>query len=344
MTWVGRFALLALGACSHESLLPSAPAEPVPPLSEPLGSAIAEPGRVRLFVGQDLASIADYAREVAPVAGAVSYTSLARLEGISEEHDSGGGPMFLDDLARQYAGQPLSLGLYLVDDLPAINRGERDENIAQLGQSLAAYDVPVLVRVGYEFDIDWSHYDADEYREAFARIAEGLRAEAPRVELVWQSAASCDLSMAARERYYPGDERVDYVAVSFFSQSRCAFQPLLDLVGFARQHQKPFFVAEATPQGFDLGDGTYSQNGAERMPVAATVSYEQWFEPFFDFVHQHSDVIRGVTYINSDWDTQASWAPPYRNGYFGDSRVQADPEIERRWLAELANPSWIAGL
>lgn len=340
-----RCALLALGllGCSNETLLPEQQA-PVPPLAEPLGSSIAAPSKVRLFVGQDLTSIADYERDVAPIVGAVSYTSLARLEGVSEEHDSGGGPMHLDELARRYPGQPLSLGLYLVDDLPTINAGQRDEAISELGQRLASYGVPVLVRVGYEFDIDWSGYDPDEYREAFVRIARGLRAEAEQVELVWQSAASCDTSMGVRQRYYPGDDYVDWVAVSFFSQSRCAFQPLLDLVGFARQHRKPLFIAESTPQGFDLGDGTFSQNGEQREPADASISYAQWFEPFFDFIHQHTDVVRGVTYINSDWDTQRTWAAPYENGYFGDSRVQADPEIEQRWLSELADPLWIAGL
>jgi endo-1,3-beta-xylanase len=336
-------AVLALG-CSQESLLPSDLAEPVPPLAEPLGSSIAEPGKVRLFVGQDVRSIAEYARDVAPVTGAVSYTSLARLEGVTEEHDSGGGPMFLRDLAASYPGMPLSLGLYLVDDLPHVIAGERDAAIAELGAELGSYDVPVLVRIGYEFDVDWSHYDPDEYREAFVRIAEGLRESAPQVELVWQSAASCDRRLRQLEAFYPGDDYVDYVAVSFFSQSRCAFQPLLDLVGFARQHERPFFIAESAPQGFDLSESTFSQNGQQREPVAATASYEQWFQPFFDFIHEHADVVRGVSYINSDWDTQAQWAAPYAAGYFGDSRVQAEPEIERRWLAELADPLWIAGL
>ena len=40
---------LALG-CSQESLLPGERRAEVPPLSEPLGSSIAEPGKVRLFV------------------------------------------------------------------------------------------------------------------------------------------------------------------------------------------------------------------------------------------------------------------------------------------------------
>ena len=280
-----RCGLLLLGAallgCSNESLLPAPTTElEVPPLAEPLDSSIAPPGQVRLFIGQDVESIADYDRDVARVTGAVSYTSLARLEGVTAEHDSGGGPMFLDELAHRYPGVPLALGLYLVDDLPHVLAGERDDQLAQLGQRLASYDVPVLVRIGYEFDIDWAHYQPDQYRAAFIKIATALRREAPRVELVWHSAAACEVSLRAREAFYPGDDYVDYVAVSFFSQSACAFQPVLDLIGFARQHRKPFLIAESAPQGFDLGDGTFSQGGGERDPVSARATFTRWFEPF----------------------------------------------------------------
>jgi endo-1,3-beta-xylanase len=339
--WVALSGFGMLG-CSSESLLPpeSTP-PPVPPLSEPLGSDIAEPGRVRLFVGQDVESIAAYARDVAPVTGAVSYTSLQRLEGVTEAQDSGGGPMFLDGLAADHPGVPLALGLYLVDDLPHVLAGERDAALAQLAERLAGYDVPVLVRIGYEFDIDWAHYRSDDYRRAFVKIGRALRDGAPNVQLVWHSAATCNVSLRAREAYYPGDEYVDYVAASFFSQSACAFQPLLDLVGFARQHQKPFFIAESTPQGFDLGDGTFSESGTARDPVTPSASYQRWFEPFFAFIHQHTDVVRGVSYIDSDWDTQRQWGPPYAHGYFGDSRVQADPEIKARWLGELSDSLWV---
>lgn len=336
--------LLALLGCSGESLVPERePYAEVPPLSEALGSSIAEPGRVRLFVGQDVVSIADYARDVGPVPGATSYTSLRRLEGVTEEEDSGGGPMHLDALAESYPGAPLAIGLYLVDDLQAVLAGERDAAIVRLGQRLKTYDVPVLVRIGYEFDIEWSHYPSEPFKAAYVKIGEMLRREAPRVELVWHSSALCDVGLRAREAYYPGDEYVDYVAASVFAQSECAFQPVLELVGFARQHHKPFFIAESTPQGFDLGDSTFSERGHEREDVAETASIEQWFEPFFDFIHQHTDVVRGVSYINSDWDTQRQWAPPYANGYFGDSRVQASEAVKSRWLSELSDPVWIAG-
>jgi hypothetical protein len=315
-----------------------------PPLAEPLGSSIAEAGKVRLFVGQDVTSIANYAAEVARVTGAVSYTSLARLEGISQAQDSGGGPMFLDQLARDYPSAPLALGLYLVDDLPHVLAGERDDQLTTLGQRLAGYGVPVLVRIGYEFDIAWAHYRADEYQQAFIKIATALRAQAPNVALVWHSAALCGVSLRARESFYPGDDYVDYVGASLFSQSVCAYQPVHDLIGFARAHRKPFFIAESTPQGFDLAKGTYSDGGAVRAPVAPLASYERWFQPFFELIHESADVVRGVSYIDANWDDARQWGPPYQNGYFGDSRVQANAQIEQRWLTELADPLWLPSL
>jgi len=34
------------------------------------------------------------------------------------------------------------------------------------------------------------------------------------------------------------------------------------------------------------------------------------------------------------------WNVPYANGYWGDSRVQANAEISRRWLLEVGNQSF----
>ena len=34
---------------------------------------------------------------------------------------------------------------------------------------------------------------------------------------------------------------------------------------------------------------------------------------------------------------------PYQNGYWADSRVQANDLIKERWLAELDQDSWLMG-
>ncbi|MGD9050167.1 MAG: hypothetical protein PVF77_19090 [Anaerolineae bacterium] len=37
------------------------------------------------------------------------------------------------------------------------------------------------------------------------------------------------------------------------------------------------------------------------------------------------------------------WGKPYRNGYWGDSRVQANDEIKQRWLGEIEQDFWLQG-
>ena len=52
------------------------------------------------------------------------------------------------------------------------------------------------------------------------------------------------------------------------------------------------------------------------------------------------DVVRGVTYINADWDSQGQWDAPYENGYWGDSRVQVNETILSNWESAVAEQGW----
>jgi len=36
--------------------------------------------------------------------------------------------------------------------------------------------------------------------------------------------------------------------------------------------------------------------------------WNDWYVPFFDFIHADNDVICAVAYINVDWDSQSMWA------------------------------------
>ena len=60
---------------------------------------------------------------------------------------------------------------------------------------------------------------------------------------------------------------------------------------------------------------------------------------FFSFIRQNKDVVKAVSYINAVWDSQELWAAPYANGYWGDSRVQANSEISKKWLSEISDKS-----
>ena len=334
-------ALALLAGCSAQSLSDEGADAMLP---KALGSSVAPAGKVRLFVGQDTATIDAYRDTVAEPSGIVSYTSLAGLEGLHSASDTGGGAMYLDQLTAKYPGAPIALGLYLVGELDAVNGGSLDAQLAELGAALAGYQVPVLVRVGYEFDATWSHYEPDAYQQAFTRIRTGLRAAgAVNAELVWQAAASCGQTYENQspESWYPGDDAVDWIACSYFAQAACQLSSVKAMLHLAREHGKPFFIAESAPQGYDLARGTFSQDGSALAPKTGAQIYGDWYGPYFELVAENSDVIRAVSYIDANWNAQPMWGPPYQNGYFGDSRVQANPDILKAWLGELGRDAWI---
>jgi hypothetical protein len=74
--------------------------------------------------------------------------------------------------------------------------------------------------------------------------------------------------------------------------------------------------------------------------------WQSWYQPFFDFIDNHRDVIRVVAYINTQWDSQPMWRcwlntpagePGCPNGNRGDSRLYADDYIKAKWLEEISN-------
>ena len=327
------------GACKANRLHSTGERDPHPavdPIPQPaMDSALADSSGVLMFIGQDVGSIEAYAATVGEPQGVVGYTALDGLLGIDRPTDVGAGVNHLDALAARFPDAPLALGLYLIGMLDRVNAGALDAQIDELGRLLARYPVPVLLRIGYEFDGAWTAYEPKAYVLAYRRIADGVRAQgAHQVEFVWQSMAGCEPTFGNHPRldWYPGDDYVDWVAASLFVEpTACGFEPQRELVDIARARGKPFYIAEATPQGFDLGSLTQGRDGPDQASVTADEILQRWFVPYFDFIAEHADVIRATTYINAHWDAQAMWGPPYNSGYWGDSRVQVQEDVLAFW-------------
>ena len=110
--------------------------------------------------------------------------------------------------------------------------------------------------------------------------------------------------------------------MSYFEHSHDVFDDFLNL---ARDHNKPVMIAESTPRGLllDKLDGEFIWN--------------DWFAPYFEYIHNNSDVIRVVAYINVDWDEQAMW----QNQGWGDTRVQVNDVVLENWLDEIESDVWL---
>lgn len=349
--------LMALGVlASAAPLCAAAATSPSPGTSTPArataapvsGKLVPAAGRRLLLVGQDVDSIADYVAAVGRVpAGVTGYSSLARLEGLVTAEDWGAGRNHLDELARRYPQSVLALGLSLVDQLERVVDGSLDAHLDWLIGHLASYDRPVFLRWGYEFDGSWNHYQPARYKAAWVRAHERIRARGAedRIALVWQGASYCDDSADGRslETYYPGDDRVDWVGLSYFRPQDCGGRAVDAIVAFARQHGKPVLIAEAAPQRYDTARLTASAgvDGSNRVAVSAEQIWRDWYQGLFSFISRNSDVIAGLAYINADWDSQKMWGAPYTQGYWGDSRVQANPTIERNWRHVTGGDEWL---
>ena len=151
--------------------------------------------------------------------------------------------------------------------------------------------------------------------------------------------------------WYPGDEYVDWCGCSWFLVSDKQTELTDELLDFAREHSKPVMICESAPQGYDLQRLTRrnfdtmidGEPGKNLRNLTADQIWRQWYQPFFDYVEHNEDVIRCVAYINVNWDAQPMWGPPYQEGYWGDTRVQANPLIKERWMAEISRGCWLNG-
>ena len=93
-----------------------------------------------------------------------------------------------------------------------------------------------------------------------------------------------------------------------------------DIARFCRDHKKPLMIAESTP--FGVGD-------AESRDTI----WERWYEPVLAFVREERVAV--WCYINDNWDAQRMWTEG--GTFWGDSRVEAYPELALRWRRAVLN-------
>ena len=299
--------------------------------------------------------------------GALGWTQNDQPLGI--DIDWGGGPLNAHSAAIGFPDSAVQIGLYLVGETNNIAGGGRDAEIRQLADFFKSLNSTAFyLRIGYEFDGNWNGYDGPSYINAYRRIVDILRQQGvTNVAYVWQSSTSPidDILDGGRENllnYYPGDDYVDWFGMSWFlrpnetatvNNNTPSTQLFLgnELVSLARERGKAVMIAEAADQGYDNQQLTNSNISTVWDGAAAqgTVSksgsqiWNEWFVPYFNFINDNEDVIKAITYINADWDSQGLWDAPYEQGYWGDTRIQVNPTLENNWVNQVTQSGWIHG-
>ncbi len=309
-----------------------------------------------LVTGQQRDAIAAYAQAMGAPAGAMFYTDLAGQGGLQSALGGGGGcgdagvqdlPSFL---AAASPHAVIQLGLALTGgEMTQLAGGQLDAAARRLAETLRATGHPVLLRIGYEAEGPWNAYSAPTYARGFRRLVAILRgasvggqaiAAVPNVATVWHLAASSqampDYGSASLSPWYPGDDAVDWVGVSWFGEGGIAGLESADarardgVAAFALAHAKPLMIAESAPR-----DWRPSGNADPDPPDAAT-SWQSWYAPVLAWAAAHD--VRVWSYIDQDWHAFPMFAGSCGNGgdIWGDSRVeQPGSTVRAAWAAQL---------
>lgn len=194
-----------------------------------------------------------------------SGKSLATLTGFASIYNNGrlGSPRqeFATQMSRVKRMGAVSLIKFSTQDY-AYNQTKRAAALKQISQSVfdayfeefadtvKEFGSPLFISIDHEMNGNWYPYSeaypggentAADYVEMWRHIVNLFRRRgAHNVAWVWSPSVT-DVGAVPAAKYYPGDDYVDWVGVSFYSSNR---PTALDSLYRAYSQRKPFFITE----------------------------------------------------------------------------------------------------
>lgn len=110
-------------------------------------------------------------------------------------------------------GAALQIGWEPANGLDAVT----DDVVRQWAREAKAAGIPIFLRYASEMNGDWVvwHGDPQKYIDKFKMVHDIMAEEAPNVAMVWSPG---DVPMYSMDAYYPGDDYVDWVGVSMYTE------------------------------------------------------------------------------------------------------------------------------
>ena len=245
----------------------------------------------------------------------VNTTSLERLRNVFAQYRQQGHYMALQvglnmtvhpDPTTHYE-QDVASGLY-------------DKEIQLLAEALAEFGHPVYLRIGVEFNgWEWMGYEPETYKAAFIRVTNIMREASSEIATVWHAVSEgITNNPNSIAEYYPGDEYVDWWALSLFNVLQFNHPSIRKFLDDAHTAGKPVMIAESTARGTGTEDGL--------------IDWFLWFHPFFDLIANEPG-IKMMCYINWDWNNRLEvWSD------WGNARVQENHAISVYYKTEISHP------
>ncbi|MEL6544452.1 MAG: glycosyl hydrolase, partial [Myxococcota bacterium] len=279
--------------------------------------------RVLLVLGQTLgginAHVEAFPSEPNP-AGWAAYWGVPSMDGVTNTFlNETGGSQNHQELVERFPNTVLQSAMWMVGRNEVAQRtavGEFDSVIVAYSAWAKQTNRPIYLRLGYEFDGPHNELEPDEYVAAYRRIVDLMRAEGvENIAFVWHSYAAPRFKDYPLSAWYPGDDYVDWVAVSLFGHMyTTGTSPELDAVlAFAREQRKPVMIAEASP--------------IRGIRSETTQSWQTWFVNLLSLTYEKN--IKAVSLINEDWERFS-----FPDIQWSDARLQNNSLVADAWFQE----------
>lgn len=224
--------------------------------------------------------------------------------------------------------------------LDQIVKGSYDFNISALASACKNFGKPIFIRFGYEFDGWHNAYPPDKYIAAYKYFVDKMRAAGvSNVAYVWHSwgvgayYGNNDFpqyypeletgTKVTQELWYPGDEYVDWVAMSIFGTgwgNLSANEIIQWLINFADSHGKPVMIAESA-----------AIKTSGQSDPNWTIPDVTWFRNVINLCRDNN-AVKAFTYINVDWEAGNS------SSTWGDTRIQSVvKEMQDYWKEQISS-------
>lgn len=234
---------------------------------------------------------------------------LARLDEERMEHDGTVIPQI--GIGLRWGGRSLTA---------EFASGAYDKQIDAFARALKQRNRPAFVRIGFECNGRWNHYEPQSYVAAFRHVATRIRALCPsQVAIVWCYASDVR-NLDNMMDWYPGDEWVDWWGIDLFSVEHFTNPDTPTFMRLAREHRFPVMICESSARYVGVLKGSESWN--------------EWFVPFFDFIAGNENV-KAFCYINWDWGLHPEWKD------WGDCRIERNRPLQGLYRRALNHPFFV---
>lgn len=325
--------LISLSSCSGTE----SARKVFPTFEPPDGSALFILGQAH---DSEMKSYIEYFNTLPTPAGFAYYTNLNYgIPGRDVEK--------MEEFIRQYPNTVLQLALWTGGNfastrpgyyLDEVVRGEKDQGIRELAETVKKINKPVFIRFGYEFDGYHNAYPPEKYKAAYRYFVDKMRSyDVYNAVYVWHSwgvtpyygsndfpdeyPALPEGTSASFDLWYPGDDYVDWTAISIFGTGwgdLTQNSTIKSFIELSKSHNKPVMIAEsAAIKDWGVRDTSW------RIPNA------NWLNNVFKLMNSEPS-IKAFTYINVDWGAHNP------TDTWGNTRIQqASTEIQEVWKTNI---------